>query len=317
MPQAQQPYLDPTARVLNFFDRSVEPTAGDRGYAALSSTVKSIDTKRHAVHAVMASDKEDRYGEVIDVAGFADHLETFRSNPQLLYGHDHNINIGEWRNVQIKGRTLEGWAFFDDGDEFAMKIFGKYQRKFLRAFSVGFIALNHVMENVGSGKNKRHRRRFTEAELLECSACTVPANPEALSKAFGVQMDAAEFDQGGDEPLSNRRLNKVLARSLPKALGGSVEELQRMIEQSLEADPGTPLGWLIGQTIDQTSLKVANAIIDQLNKNSRRAKGAPLLHLDSSDLEDPLAEDDWLLDHYKGGQSTEPDADDVDALLAR
>lgn len=316
MPQDR--YLDPSYRVLNFFDRSQAPEPGDRGFSALSMTIKSIDEKRKAVHAVMASDHEDRYGEVIEVAGFEPHLKTFMENPQLLYAHDNNINIGEWRNVQIKGRTLEGVAFFDDGDDFAMKIFNKYQRKFMRAFSVGFIGHQSVMETVGKGKKRRNRRRFVESELLECSAVTIPANPQALSKAFGVQVDENDFDQGDELPLSNRRLNKVLARSLPKALGGSVEELQRMIEESLEPDHCAPLGFLIERIVEKTSLQVANAFIDQLNKNSRRAKGAPLSHIRDFDLEEPIDENDWIFDHYNGGdESTHRDADDVDALLAR
>ena len=234
-------YLDEAHRVLNFLDRSIEPEVGDRGLAAMACTIKSIDKARHAVHAVLSSDDEDRYGEVVDPRGFEPHMANFRSNPQLLYAHDHLANIGHWEKMTITKHTLEGWAVFDDNDEEAMKIFRKYEGGHMFAFSVGFIAREFVMEEVGEGKDRRMRRRFISCEPLEGSACTVPANPAALSKAFG---------QGADERTPKTQTTNQLKTSeldyaaLAKALreGGLDTMIQSVLSKQINKVLTDPVG---------------------------------------------------------------------------
>ena len=222
-------YIDEVHRILNFFDRSIEPTAGDRGFGALSCQIKDIDTKRHAIKAVLSSDDEDRFGEVIDPQGFEPFLPRFLENPQLLYCHDHKINLGEWERMEITKHTFEGWAVFDDGDEFAMKIYRKYERKFMRAFSVGFIAHQWRMEEVGVGKQKRLRRRFTLQEPTEGTACTVPANPVALSKALGVADSMP--DDFTPQPYSRMPGNTNIDARIEAAV-------ERAIDKRFSTDPG-------------------------------------------------------------------------------
>lgn len=241
-------YLDETNRVLNFFDRSIEPEKGDKGYSALSCEIKNIDHERHAIEAVLSSDAVDRYGEVVDPKGFEPFLERFNENPQLLYCHDHQINLGHWEKMKITKHTFEGWAVFDDEDEFAMKIFRKYRNKNLRAFSVGFIA--HEWEMEQDKKSKRMRRRFTLQEPIEGTACTVPANPFALSKSlqkinrlFGIDVadknaDPYFMQNGMDTTFDPEALKKALEQHITKVLTdplGPVDGLIREVVAAVQA----------------------------------------------------------------------------------
>ena len=210
-----------------------------------------------------------------------------------------------------------GIAKFLDNDELAGQWFERYAQRALRAFSIGFIGNRFEMRNMGFGSGPKRIRVWTEIELIEISCVSVPSNREALVRSAFETADTAILDDN-DAGLSNRRLNKVLARTLPKAIGERAEQIEEVIERALEADILSPIGQLIEQVSHKTALKVANAIIDQLNERSSRAKGAPLAHLNAFDLEEPADPDDpYIRDLYGGDQSTKQNADDVAALLAR
>jgi len=65
--------------------------------------------------------------------------------------------------------------------------YGLYKGGFLSAVSVGFIPLQ--WEN--GTKEAGYRRKYTEQELVEVSAVSIPANPNAL--ALGVKSGAVEI----------------------------------------------------------------------------------------------------------------------------
>ena len=66
---------------------------------------------------------------------------------------------------------------FDQGDDFAKFIQGKYQRKMLRAQSVGFRALEFEER-----KDEKKGMHFTKTELLEISAVTVPMHAASIRR---------------------------------------------------------------------------------------------------------------------------------------
>src|SRR5258706_8704005 len=84
------------------------------------------------------------------------------------------------------GRLFHRIEFACDVNPIARIAYGLYRGKFLNAVSVGFVPMR--WEN-GTDKTS-FRRKFIEQELLEVSAVSIPANPNAL--ALGLKSGAIE-----------------------------------------------------------------------------------------------------------------------------
>jgi phage head maturation protease len=142
--------------------------------AFIDATKAATDTGTFEV--IATTEHVDRYNEVIELGGWQ--LEHFRSNPVILWGHDHSKLIGMATSVDIiDGKMIVKGKFAptEEGQEKRRL----YELGFLRATSVGFIE----KERTGS--------RITKSELLELSFVSVPANPFALSLATekGLSLD--------------------------------------------------------------------------------------------------------------------------------
>lgn len=137
---------------------------------------QSEDRKGVIDVAVASSGIVDRYGEVVDPNSWK--LKNFLENPVFLWGHniqEYKPPIGAVEKLWFENDKLMFRARFDLEDEFAHKIWRKFDQGFLNAFSVGFQAHDWEVDK----KNVVH---YTKSELLEISAVAVPANPEALAK---------------------------------------------------------------------------------------------------------------------------------------
>ena len=92
-------------------------------------------------------------------------LENYKRNPVFLWAHDYTgrtLPLGR-ASVWVEGNELVSDVVFDQGDEFARQVEGKYRRGYLNAVSVGW-------DNTREG----------EHELLDISAVPVPGDPDAL-----------------------------------------------------------------------------------------------------------------------------------------
>lgn len=162
--------------------------------------IKRADQEARRISGIASTPALDRQGDVLDPAG-----ATFKLPFPLLMGHDHGQPIGEvidarttpqgiWISAQIapegtSDRIDEAWRLIRAG--------------LIKGLSVGFIGRDYeVMKNGG--------RRFTEWEIIELSAVTVPANQEAeilevkrLAEAQEKQADESPF------PCFPRSLSKA------------------------------------------------------------------------------------------------------------
>jgi HK97 family phage prohead protease len=133
---------------------------------------------------VMSDGSVDRMGDVIEPEGWQ--LDRFRRNPVALFGHDAAFPIGKWRDVGVRRGQLTGTLdLMEPVSERLREIHAAVTGGVLRAVSVGFHSDKHEPLGKGGGL------RFTEAELVECSLVSVPANPNALAvaKALGISRD--------------------------------------------------------------------------------------------------------------------------------
>lgn len=157
----------------------------------LASAPASWNPGTRSARFVMTSQTEDRYGDVVVTDGID--LTQFNANPVALLQHNSGSwPIGDWANVEKQSRKrpprMEGdLALHEAGgpipeiDQAAWMI----ERGYMRACSIGFLPdWNEVEKVVSSDGDWKGGIRFNKAELLECSLCGIPANPQALAKGL-------------------------------------------------------------------------------------------------------------------------------------
>jgi HK97 family phage prohead protease len=139
---------------------------------------KSVDGERKSVIAHVSTNAWDRTTEKF--AKGAWNLQNFLKNPVCLWGHDQSQPpIGKCVSIVEDEMGLLTETVFDQDSEWAMKIFNLFQKGYLNAFSVGFIPKAYRLVPLGEGSEEKGIE-FTNAELLEYSAVSIPANPGAL-----------------------------------------------------------------------------------------------------------------------------------------
>jgi len=150
---------------------------------------KSVDAKTRSVEAVLSSETVDAYGEIVDQASLK--LERFLKNPVVLHQHSMLKVIGHAQNVRLVGGELQARINFAT-TELANEIFTLFQDGAMRAFSIGFRPGRAVKEVV----NGREVTRLLDGELLEVSAVSVPANPDAVvrHKSLGLLPESFRGD---------------------------------------------------------------------------------------------------------------------------
>ena len=140
--------------------------------------IEQLDESEKSFVAVASTEDEDRDKDIVRQNGWD--LKNFKKNPMIPWSHNYwGIPIAKslrtW--VDKKVNKLLFKPKFDPDDDESMKIFNKYKNGFLTSFSVGFrgIEMNwRDEENHWSGGME-----FVKQELLEISAVTIPANPNA------------------------------------------------------------------------------------------------------------------------------------------
>jgi HK97 family phage prohead protease len=134
---------------------------------------------------IASTDRADRYGDIIDQRGWE--LDSYRANPVILLNHDHqSLPIGRG-DVRLTEAGLMIDVEFDMADPRAAEIAGKAERGFMNAVSVGFAPLKATpraqLPSEHYAYSKSGGQFFEQAELLEVSIVTIPANADAVAIA--------------------------------------------------------------------------------------------------------------------------------------
>lgn len=176
----------------------------DRGDAIVKAfrAPASWDKNARTARFVMSAQSPDRYGDIVVTEG----LDTteFEKNPvALLFHSSRSWPIGKWINLEKKltGRParLEGQLEFAPEGliEEADKAAGLVAAGIMRACSIGFLPKDGELIRDDEGHFLGYK--YTQSELLECSAVPIPACPQALVKSAG-----------GDLMLARELLEEVL-----------------------------------------------------------------------------------------------------------
>lgn len=185
--------------------RVVEVSKGDEIRALNEMELKSIDKENHRLTMVASTQDVDRHGDTVVQAGWD--LKHFKKNPVILNNHNYNDAtevIARAENIRIEGKgkrakLMMDWIFAVEENPKAKIIFELYAGKFLHASSVGFIPRKFAEDKDGN----RDWWTIEEAELLEVSAVSVPANAMALAKAKGIAVDELPEEMIEEEPEAN------------------------------------------------------------------------------------------------------------------
>ena len=124
----------------------------------------------------------DRYEETIVASGWK--LANYQANPVFQNSHKYGdilFTLGKSLITEIRNNDLfQRILFAVDINPVAKIAYQMYRDKFLNAVSVGFIPIRWENGTDAAG----YRRKYIEQELLELSAVSIPANPNALQLAY-------------------------------------------------------------------------------------------------------------------------------------
>ena len=201
-------------------------------HKGFSCQVKIVDTKRRLIDFVISTECVDRMWDKICVKGWE--VENYMANPVVLFGHDHRsppiaktISL-EKRPVK---KCLEARAEFMDRDvyPFADMIFNMYVKGFMKATSVGFRPLEYKMCDDDDERKMHYGIDFIRQELLEYSAVSVPANPEALIDAKAKGIDLSPLRGWAEQVLDEYEEHTKGGLMIPRK---TLEQMRKHSEQS-------------------------------------------------------------------------------------
>ena len=153
-------------------------------YKTIVATAKQTDSG--TIHAVASTPAVDRMGDV--VAQDFD-LTEFKNNTIIVHNHDYaGPVIGKATEIEVKDGNLVMSVQFDEHDTnpLGQRIANQYRTGYMSAFSVGFspgkvVPRNKLDKDHPAYSAKAVGSYMSESTLLEVSAVSIPANPEALA----------------------------------------------------------------------------------------------------------------------------------------
>ena len=179
---------------------------------------------------VASTDAVDRYGDIVDQAGW--NLDGYKSNPVVLFNHrQDSLPIAKARSIEVVDNQLEIEIEFDMADPDSARIGRKAEAGYLNAVSVGFQPVKFTPRADLPKEHKAYSETegnfYHQSELLEVSLVTVPANSQATAaKVF----DYAAFEGVLREKLDlNKTLNflKKHILSVEETENGYLVEFER------------------------------------------------------------------------------------------
>lgn len=218
---------------------------------------KSVDAEKKTVTAYVSTYEWDRTLEKF--APGAWDLENYKKNPVILWGHDGSKPpIGRAIDIKEDSNGLVAVAEFDTESERGAEIFGLYERGFLNAFSVRFIPKNQIMEQVPGQTGKGVV--WTDAELLEFSAVSIPANPGAVISREVAEMAIKCLGDTSVTKSADGTTFLVCAPELAPVEKEPSERLEKSLEQLIA------LARMVkGKPIDKSKLSLVGTATALLN----------------------------------------------------
>ena len=226
-PASKQPEPDDDESYQDFMDRCMETddeetcqVQWDERGASRTVVVDKDGTTMRKTHVghndgaeyILSDESVDRMGDIIEAAGWR--VDNFKRNPIALFGHRSDFIIGTWKNIRIENKQLRAHLALappgtsDRIDEIRRLV----EAGILKATSVGFKPLKYEAIDKEAPWDGV---KFLEQELVETSLVSVPANPNALAVAKGLDVSretlalvfGKQADKGNGARLITRGIN--------------------------------------------------------------------------------------------------------------
>lgn len=216
------------------------------------SEVIDVDERERTIKSKITTDKVDSDQEVVITSGLK--LARYEKNPVVLFMHDPFTVVGKslWQKVG-KNAIVAKTRFAET--ELADDVFKLYAGGFLKGWSVGLDWQSVKRRDLEPTDLKKRpdwagaRTVIESAELIEYSAVSIPANPDALNRAYAKGMFKTarpwiELDIEEEETQnSTRRVAPVKTvipvRSVRRKVF-SVGEISRLVDRNLRLACGRP-----------------------------------------------------------------------------
>lgn len=182
---------------------------------------------------VLSDESVNSHGTWVKTSGI--NLERFNKNPVMLWSHDSAFPpIGKWENIRIEGDKLLADAVFDEGDALAQAYKRKVERGLLKACSIGFYA-KKFSSDVADIKPGQRLETIVEAELIECSLCSVGSNENAMV-LMNAEGERLEMNERGFVALGMRLIenNNNIENSMSEELTQLKADLQAKEDELVE-----------------------------------------------------------------------------------
>jgi len=176
------------------------------------SEVKEIKGER-ALNVTITTNDVDRSGDIVEPKGAK--LTNFKKNPVVLMAHDYQgLPIGKASDLAKTDNGITAKVTFPEEGTYPLAdtVYNLYKQKFMKAWSIGFIPIkseNIVDDEDKDSKTVSYGKRFKTWELLEFSACAVPANPHALTNMLSKGIDVEPLKEAGFIEIVEEPKDKV------------------------------------------------------------------------------------------------------------
>lgn len=182
-----------------------------RAYAAESN---EIDSEERTIVSTISTDSVDRYKTILQPDGVM--LDNYRKNPVVLCNHglgdsegiSHVSGMPIGKNLWVKvskRKLIAKTKFLPRGeDEQADKVFRLFELGYLNAWSV---RMNPIEFGLPTSAEIRARPELAECrqifrkwDLIEYSAVTLPANPDAVQQARSLGLELPGWPEAQEQP---------------------------------------------------------------------------------------------------------------------
>jgi HK97 family phage prohead protease len=174
---------------------------------------------------------KDRHGDIVDRGAFFKSLNNHRRNgsgPALLLYHDPTQPVGKYRSIVEDDHGLYVEGTLSMGTPKGSEAYELLKSGALGGLSIGYIPTETKYDQRGKANH------IIEADLLEISLVTLPANPEAVVTSVKNFSTPREFEQFLVANGLSRNMAKSIAVGGFRGASGSLDDdVMRQVEVSL------------------------------------------------------------------------------------
>ncbi len=196
--------------------------------AAVSAQIKELG--ENEVEVIISTSAIARDGHILEPAGCD--LTNYRSNPIVLWQHNPDTPVGRAADLLVDGDRIRARILFAPAGVSAKadEVRGLVKTGIVSGVSVGFDVLDSEPLDP---KKPYGGQRFTKWELLECSFCSVPADPGAAVTARTASSPESTTVKPQENIMSTTqaRAGKKLSAATKKQLTDANDHLQRAMER--------------------------------------------------------------------------------------